>query len=389
MNSGIERSPCLAGFFAPIWGCSRRTCLAKMAAMSGSDQNPVVRQAMQFVLRDGAEVSRFLQDNFSEVARRVDGQPDRLERENILLRLASAEEILLALQKAEPERFAAFQTKHGHAGLEGTSDDDKQLRAYDPTDPARHVDRKHQFDFVCGFAARRRHEVLLLPGCDGEAHRFFLERIDMAAPTSPPRTVLPVRWPRAEKLSEARHPTTYTEMMTSLARVLGGRRPEELPGLLGHRLRSHSLIILHPIVDRALDESTLHSYYTEWLPELVAPQRGPHKVHLVQPIAWSPCGLLTRLWRKDKRATPSQAQELIKRLKRAQKEPLAIEDLHELTRIAASDITAFLKQIGWPKTGTAAEKDAERQSFAREVMSDRATSEVMLRRIRQKLKDDE
>lgn len=357
--------------------------------MAGSGQNPLARQAMQFVLRDGAEFFRFLQDHFSEVARRAEGQPDLLERENLLLRLASPEAILLALQKAEPERFAAFQAKHGLAGLEGTPEDEKQPQAYDPTDPARHVDRKHQFDFVCGFAARQRHEVLLLPGCDGEAHRFFLERIDMAAPTSPPRTVLPVRWPRAEKLSEARHPTTHTEMMTSLARVLGGRRPEELPGLLGHRLRSHSLIILHPIVDRALDESTLHSYYTEWLPELVAPHRGPHRVHLVQPIAWSPSGFLTRQWRKDKRATPSQAQALIKRLKGAQKEPLAIEDLDELTRIVAIDITVFLKQIGWPKIGTAEEKDAERQSFAREVMSEGATSEVMLRRIRQKLKEDE
>lgn len=357
--------------------------------MSGSDHNPLVRQAMQFVLRDGAEFSRFLQDHFSEVARRAEGQPDRLERENLLLRLASAEEILLALQKGEPERFAAFQAKRGQAGLDDASDEAKQVQAYDPTDPARHVDRKHQFDFVCGFAVRQRHEVLLVPGCDGEAHRFFLERIDMAVPTSPPRTVIPLRWPRAQKLSEARHPTTHTEMMTSLAGALGGSRPEDLPALLGHRLRNHSLIILHPIVDRALEERTLYSYYTEWLPELLAPHRGPHKVHLVQPIAWSKSGFWARLWRKDKRATPSQALELIKRLKGSQKEPLAIEDLEELTRIAASDITAFLKQIGWPKTGTAAEKDAERQSFAREVMSDGASSEVMLRRIRQKLKEDE
>lgn len=349
--------------------------------MSGQREKETARALLNRVLPDPEQFVEFLIDCFPNVAKRSGSQTDRLALENKLLLSESPAEILDALERKYPDRYRRYYSKE--VGTDEL-DHDSEL-GFDETDAIRHVDRIHQFDYLCAFASRKRHEVILVPGCDGEAHHFFLQRIDMAAPTKPTRAVLSVRWSRPDKLGVARNPTIRTEIMAKLAIALGGETENDLPGLFAHRLRSQSLIILHPIIDRYLNDRTIQSYYTEWLPELLYSHRGPHTVHFVQPIAWSPRGWFFHRVARDRRATYRQAEELIRRLKSNQKAWLAIDDVIKLEPIKPKDIIDFLHKIGWPRNGSPVEKQLEREAFTSEVMQGPATSETILHRIKEKL----
>lgn len=360
--------------------------------MSSSERNPEARAMLLAVLPVASDFDAFCLDYFHDAERNFASGMDRQAKTSMLLQLHSHAEIEDALRRKAPEQLAAYQVQHAKAVPRVSHPHDPALadRVFGDADPLRYVDRSKQFEYVCGIHARNRHEVVLIPGSHGEAHAFFLARIERAVPKTAPVHIVLARWPRVHDMRRPRHPTTRTEMLTALARALGSpsSHPNDLPGLFGHHLRSHRLLVLHPIVDRCLDEKTLHSYYTEWLPELCAPHRGQHFAHFIQPIAWSPLNFLWRLLAKDRRATAGRALNLIVRLKTDQRESLSIEETTVLAPIEESHVLDYLKHIGWPQTSKPEEHDRLRGEFAAEVLSGAASSEEILRRICEKMRDD-
>ncbi len=364
-----------------------------MRDMSGSE-SAEVRRVLRQVLPTAHDFMAFIQDEFPEVMKRVTDQMDGLARESLLLQLATPFQIYDALRRWCPDRYAGYQLQQGineapsrSAGSIEHSED--SAPGYDHHDPLIHVDRTSQFAFVRGFAARRRHEVILVPGSSDQAHSYFLARINLAAPTAPARVVRSVEWPRSQAVSPTRHPSGKKEILAALATALGGKMPDDIGPLLSKHLQSHHLLLLHPPVDRGLGEKTLRAYYTEYLPELVESQRGLYKAIFIQPVAWNRLGFVRRLFNRTTQATKKQAREFLGLLAKEQSRSLPIESVEELADIKTDDILTFLKQIGWPNSGSTEEKDRDRRAFAAEVMAGSVCSEIILKRISDRMRDDQ
>lgn len=234
----------------------------------------------------------------------------------------------------------------------------------------------------------REHQLVLIPGPQGEAHELFLTRLERVIATEHTRKTNWVVWPDR---SSTPFPTTKNGLLLYLAQAIGGHhvRVGDFPSLLANQLHDHDLLLLHPVVDRGFHEKSLLRYYSEWIPTLLADLRVRHFVKLVQPISWhsEPSGLggiFDRL--RGKKSPKQEAYDFIYHLER-QSATLQVKKTLELERITKSDVIDFLGRYKYAEELSPAQRDAERSAFADKIIAGQATSKTILDRLA-KLSDD-
>lgn len=234
----------------------------------------------------------------------------------------------------------------------------------------------------------REHQLVLIPGPQGEAHELFLTRLERVIGTEHTRKTSWVVWPDR---SSTPFPATTNGLLLYLAHAIGGQRAtaRDLPTLLANQLHDHDLLLLHPVVDRGFYEKSLLRYYTESIPKLLAELSVRHFVKLVQPISWhaEPSGLVAMFDRlRGKKSPKQEAYDFIYRLER-QSAPLQVKKTMELERITKSDVVDFLGRYEYAKELSPAQRDEERSAFADKIIAGQATSKTILDRLAQ-LSDD-
>jgi TIR domain-containing protein/iSTAND domain-containing protein len=259
-------------------------------------------------------------------------------------------------------------------------------------------DREPQWGQLTTHAARAAHQVIFVVGPQGRGHEFFLERIERCLPKDPPRAIHTVRWGPFL-------PTSRGLFFDALARALHCPA-ERLAATLRASAVDQNLILLHrPVCEKDFEEEALISYYTSWLPELIAevdpdplPDDRVGAVKLVQGIAWCPTarvqGGIARLARRVgfggswveqalQQQAATQALERIHReaetRRRAGLPWLLVSPLDELPEITREHV---LKSSEFLPAG-------ERERFVDDVMLGARDTEQILKRMTEWLSTEE
>lgn len=259
--------------------------------------------------------------------------------------------------------------------------------------------RGEQWESLRALVRNDQHELILLPGPAGQAHRFFLDRIEIALPGEPPRRVIRVDWEAPRELTVPQFRQNRREALAALAQALDlpASSIEDLPKALHAQLEEHHLVLLHPVVNRCLGEVELSQYYCDWIPELLGNSRTPYRCKLVQPIEWSAegqnlrrfvKGLLGRDSGRAVRADQRQAMTFMDGVKkqmaaaakkRNQPQVLRVTQLPELAQLLKKDVVKFLeiKHYG----DDLPEPDGARSALADHVLEGDVSSEQILQRL--------
>lgn len=348
-----------------------------------------VRRRLFEFLKTDSDFEAFCQDYFPETAKKFGAGTDRQTRTSQLLLREGATPVLAKLRTEFPGLIPSVPPAEDG---ENRCDASLRQRAFGHGDPYLHCDRGKQFEYMRGALARPDHQVVLLPGCQGEAHEFFLARLEVALPIQLPRKVLRVPWRKARPPSPS-FPVDRRDFLAALLTALGQPSASEsaLPSLLSRNLQHHALVFLHPIVRRGYEHHALVQYYTDWLPSILAPLRTEYACKLVQPIEWppeptSPVAVKTSGAISTK--NEAAARQLMRRLLSERKPPVLIEATKDLAPITRSDIEDFLAVVGYASNLAADERQVEREAFIAAVFSEGASSEQLLRRINDELPDD-
>lgn len=353
--------------------------------MNSARDNFAVRKRLFDLLRTDGQFNEFCLDYFPHVHRQFSSQMDRLSQTNLLLTMVGAGQLSQALDRA----FKSYGESE-----EKSADPSLKDRAFGRGDPYLHCDRGAQFSYVQGMLSNARaneHEVILLPGGQDEAHKFFLARIEGALESHPARRISWVNWPRRYSPGARGMPTTENELLSALQQSIGKDSATDLKQILAKELDCHHLIFLQPVVDRRIDEDTLLKYYLKLLPSFLVKadlERLKFRCKFIQPIAWHPQPLWRRVLRINHALSCRQATKLIHKLETANCPPLVIGKTKPLTPITKDDVDNFLAVIGYANDLAAAERKIERDGFTREVLRNTASSEQILRRIADLLPDD-
>lgn len=348
-----------------------------------------VRKRLFEFLKTDSDFEAFCQDHFPETTQRFGAAMDRQARISLLLQREGAKPVLQRLRDEFPGLIPPGPP---------SSDPDVRVevslrqRAFGHGDPYLHCDRGKQFAYMRGAMARPDHQVVLLPGSQGEAHEFFLARLEVALPGDIPRKVLRVPWRKARPPSPS-FPVDRRDFEAALLLALGHPQSSEtsLASALSRSPQHHVLVLLHPVVRRGYEHAALVQYYTDWLPTLLSSLRTEYPCKLVQPIEWQPAPP-----KSAPDATPSAvptsseaaARDLIRRLMSQRKAKLIIEATNDLAPITRPDIDDFLTVVGYASSLPPDECQAARQEFLAAVFSEGASSEQILRKIHEELPDD-
>jgi hypothetical protein len=210
--------------------------------------------------------------------------------------------------------------------------------------PSLCCDRAVQWNAVEQICLERAGHVMLLPGCMGQAHDHFVERIQRLLRLDPPRSMVTIDWPT--------RPRRQDEFLEALARALGVA-PEAVAGELGERLAYNNLLLLHPCIRARFVDQPLVQYYTEWLPELVGRAHGDMHVRCVQPVEWprEPGGVaqvLSWLGLKERPAETegrAEAEALIEKVKDGAPPTLRAIRLRDLADLTQDDLVEFCELV--------------------------------------------
>lgn len=348
-----------------------------------------VRKCLYEFLKTDSDFEAFCQDHFAETEQRFGAAMDRQARISLLLKREGAAPVLQKLCEQFPGQIPAEPPSESG---DQRGDASLRQRAFGHGDPYLHCDRGKQFEYMRGALARPDHQVVILPGGQGEAHEFFLARLEVALPSHVPRKVVRVPWRKARPPSPS-FPVDRRDFLAALLTALGHPTSNEsmLPSVLSRNLQHHALVLLHPIVRRGYEHEALVKYYTDWLPTVLSSLRTEYACKLVQPIEWqadgSPPGSKPTTGQASSTGEAA-ARGLIRRLLEGRKLPLLVEATKDLAPITPSDIEDFLTVIGYASALPADECQAARQEFITAVFSEGASSEQILRRINDELPDD-
>ena len=253
--------------------------------------------------------------------------------------------------------------------------------------PIHWVDRTEQTRQIKKIVAEREHNVVLLPGPQGEAHELFLTRIEQVIPRQPSRQTMWVHWPKRESDALTPYPPTKSEMMAALTQAIQGSRGDSLEARLAHHLHHHDLLVLHSPVDRKFGEdSILLDYYTVWIPEVLSGLQTRYHCKLVQPISWRK---EQSFWDRV-RGNPSPKQDAIDFMQCVEQhaaKQLPVRRLIELAPILHSDVMAFLVRCKYAERLSPVKRDAARQELADKIMAGKVNSEQILRKLSTDLTD--
>lgn len=280
-------------------------------------------------------------------------------------------------------------------------------RAYGFGEPLLDCDRGAQWEILRALVRNSHHELIFLPGAAGQAHRFFLDRIELALPTDPPRRVIRVDWeappgPTVPQFRQNRH-----EALAALAHALDleAGSEEDLAKVLHEQLEEHHIVLLHPVVNRCLGEDALSSYYSAWLPGLLGRSKTAYRCKVVQPLEWTAPtsgGLLrsmreligggtARTVRADQKQTgdfiKAVQKELADETKKSQQPPiLHVTRLTDLAQLQKHDVVTFLEVIHYADDQP--DPEASRSALAEQVLERDANSEQVLQRLCRELPRD-
>lgn len=279
-------------------------------------------------------------------------------------------------------------------------------RAYGFGVPLLDCDRGAQWESLRALVRNDHHELIFLPGAAGQAHRFFLDRIELALPQDPPRRVIRVDWEAPRDLAVPQFRQNRREALAALARALDLETDSEddLAKVLHAQLEEHHIVLLHPVVNRCLGEAALLHYYSAWLPALLGNSKTTYRCKVVQPIEWTSAGggllgsLRERLARGPARAVRADQKQasdfmnavkkqLADEAKKSQQPPiLRVTKLTDLAQLQKHDVVTFLEVIHYADDQP--DPDASRSALAEHVLDGDASSEQVLQRLCRELPRD-
>ncbi len=279
-------------------------------------------------------------------------------------------------------------------------------RAARNNQPLLDCDRGEQWENLRALVGNDHHELILVPGQVGQAHRFFLDRIELALPSQPPHRVIRVDWDAPKDLTVPQFRQNRREALAALAAALDvpSASIDELPKALHAQLEEHHLVLLHPVVNRCLSEVELSQYYYQWIPELLGDSRTTYRCKLVQPVEWaaesksllrSVKSLLGRSGARVVLADQKQAQAFMQGVKKSmvdeakkRKQPpvLRVTQLPELAQLLKKDVVKFLEIAHYGDDTPSPE--AMRSDLADHVLAGDASSEQILQRLCRELPRD-
>lgn len=363
-----------------------------------------VRRLLDRVVLSDAELQALCIDHFPWVSTQLGSGMTRVEKVNTLLQLCAddLDSIVRALGEMYPERIARPGVRS--AGRERADvgwapqkerrvqPEATRLRFYRGVrNAALSCDRSEQWQAMLQIAQRTGVEVALLPGPQGEAHEFFIERVRDALPrqlrTTLPIHVCSVDWPGG------RCPTLFRDAVTALAQSLQCHPSiQDVQAALRHWMNESILVLTHPVFQPAFDSTDeIIRYYVEWLPELFLDVWPGAACKLVQPIEWvatswlsqSLALLLPRQLRWVQRAlSPGVARRLIAALVQKQSERLSILSMAPLRPIEGHHVREFLERIRFPA------EPAGRKDLIRGVQQSCLRSDDILRCLAQRVPEE-
>ena len=212
--------------------------------------------------------------------------------------------------------------------------------------PSLRCNRAVQWSAVDELAVDQTNELILIPGCVGQAHDHFVERIQRLLRLDPPRSMVTVDWPT--------RPRSRDEYLEALGRALDVA-PASIAGEFAERLAYNNLLLLHPCIRARFADESVVKYYTEWLPDVVEQAHADMKLKCVQPIefpAESP-GRSLLSWLRvgtPPMDTRSDADALMTTLRLSTRAALRTIRLRDLADVTHDDLVEFSEFSGL--TGT-------------------------------------
>jgi hypothetical protein len=196
--------------------------------------------------------------------------------------------------------------------------------------------RADQWNEVSQCAPANQHQILIVMGEVGQATNHFCERVQTYLSNDPRRSVVAVDWP-------PKRPASKDAFFEPLAKALQ-TDVTTLPQTIASRLTNENLVLLHDCVKVRFRDDALVSYYTTWLPELLAGTTNGPRVKCVQPIEWpaSPRSIL-RLFSSGSSDDASEARNLIGLLRSGQAAYMPLVELDELKDVTDGEIRSFVK----------------------------------------------
>jgi len=229
------------------------------------------------------------------------------------------------------------------------------VRHVTPTLPSLRCNRGVQWSRVTDVTPEPSHDLMIVPGAVGQAHDHFCRRIREMLTPMPPRSIVCVYW--------RKRPASRDEYFETLAGVLGVA-PAWLTRELAERMSDTNLVLLHHCINARYVDPALVSYYTRWLPALMADVRPRMSLKCVQPVAWTPePGIVGNVltWLRLKPSTGDEgkpeAEQLIDAIRAsAGLRSIRLQDLADITdadldefcqieRLTQSQKDWFLKKI--------------------------------------------
>jgi hypothetical protein len=301
------------------------------------------------------------------------------------------------------ERVRKWREASGDAGpaLAAKTPAEATARPPLPLDPiaagrALTVDRKAQWGDLTTAAARPDHQAIFILGPQRRGHDFFLERVERCLPKDPPRAFFPVHWGLT--------PSAQGVFLDALARAL--RCPAaQLVATLRAQAADQNLVLLHrPVCEKDFEDRAFLSYYTTWLPELIAevdpdprPDDRVGAIKVVQGIAWCPSAPVQRglAWLGDRMgANRPWIEEALQRSKalealahiRETAEKRCKEGLPWLPAVCLDELAEITRKDVWEWSDFL--PPGEREQFVEDILFGAHDSEQILDRIVKRLKED-
>lgn len=211
------------------------------------------------------------------------------------------------------------------------------VRSVAPTLASLRCNRGVQWSRVTDVTPEPSHDLMIVPGAVGQAHEHFNRRVREMLTPMPPRSIVSVHW--------RKRPASRDEYFAALASSMGVA-PEWLAREMAERMSDSNLVLLHLCINARYVDPALISYYTEWLPSLLADVHPRMSLKCVQPVAWTPePGIVGSVltWLRVKPAAADEGKPEAEQLMTAIRSSAGLRGLRlqELTNITDADLDEF------------------------------------------------
>ena len=214
-------------------------------------------------------------------------------------------------------------------------------RGRNPNDrPSLTCGRGNQFNSVLQCAQARAHQVIVVPGCLGQATMHFRDRVQTQFSTDLSRSIVTVNWPSPP-------PKSLPELLGQLAFALERIEVSNLEQKIADRLAYKNLVVLHPCLKAGFRGDHFRDYYTKWWPSVLGKIETASHVKCVQPVEWPINPTVAQSWWQrlipdDHPKGEAEARNLIGALT-THKMGVRILSVEELMNLEQGEIESFLK----------------------------------------------